>query len=146
MHTDSSSSSNGSRKRRLAGNILIFFGGLVLVGSALAKLAHLPKMVSELGAMGFDGNRLTAIAILEIASALLFMVRPTRSLGLLLISAYLGGAIATHAGHGSPWLQPAFVLSLLWLGAYLRHPVIFWSFSPSIAEAPTAASLEVYGA
>lgn len=130
MHSDSSSSSHGSRKRRTAGNILIFFGGFVLVGSALAKLAHVPKVVSELGAMGFDGSRLTAIALLEIASALLFLVRPARSLGLLLTSSFLGGAIATHVGHGSPWFPPAFILSLLWLGTYLRHPVMAWSLNP----------------
>jgi len=58
---------------------------------------------------------------------LLFLVRSTRAIGLLLVSAYLGGAIATHIQHGQAPSQPVFVLSLLWLGASLRHPGILWS-------------------
>ena len=115
-------------KRRIGGNILIFLGGFLLIGSAAAKFTHVTKVVTQLAAMGFDGSRLMAIGILELVSALLFLVPFTRSAGLLLASAYLGGAVATHVGHGSPWIQPAFVLSLLWTGAYLRHPVILWSF------------------
>jgi hypothetical protein len=118
-----------SNKRRIGGNILIFIGGLLLIGSAAAKFAHVPKVITQLAALGFDGNRLMAIGILELVSALLFLVPLTRSAGLLLVSAYMGGAVATHVGHGSsPWIQPALVLCLLWLGAYLRHPVILWGF------------------
>ena len=69
------------------------------------------------------------IATLEILSAGLFLMPRTRSIGLLLVSAYLGGAIATHMGHDEPVYQPAFVLVLFWMGAWLRHPEMFWSFN-----------------
>ena len=143
MRTDSSSISN---TRRITGNILISLGSVLLVGSSVAKFAHVPKVAAELAAMGFDGDRLLAIAALEILAALLFLVRSTRSLGLLLVSAYMGGAIATHVGHGSSPLQPAFVLALLWLGAYLSHPQILWSFSSSPRRPRTIAPVvEVHG-
>lgn len=143
MRTDSSSISN---TRRITGNILISLGSVLLVGSSVAKFAHVPKVAAELAAMGFDGNRLLAIAAVEILAALLFLVRSTRSLGLLLVSAYMGGAIATHVGHGSSPLQPAFVLALLWLGAYLSHPQILWSFSSSPRRPRTIAPVvEVHG-
>lgn len=120
-----------SRKRRITGNVLIVLGGLMLIGSAGAKFAHVPKVVTELGAMGFDGNKLMLIAILEILSALLFLIPVTRSFGLLLVSSFLGGAIATHMQHNQPIVQPSFVLFLIWLGAWLRHPQILWSlFTP----------------
>ena len=139
MHT---APSRFGRRRYLAGNILVYFGSIVLLGSAMAKIAQVPRVVAELGAMGFDRGKLIAIAILEITSALFFLYLPTRSLGLLLVSAYLGGAIATHVGHGSSGIQPAVVLSLLWLGAYLRHPVMLWSI-PSHPEGPAESPLEV---
>lgn len=143
MRTDSSSISN---TRRITGNILISLGSVLLVGSSVAKFAHVPKVAAELAAMGFDGDRLLAIAAVEILAALLFLVRSTRSLGLLLVSAYMGGAIATHVGHGSSPLQPAFVLALLWLGAYLSHPQILWSFSSSPRRPRTIAPVvEVHG-
>jgi hypothetical protein len=123
--------STSNRARSPVGNILIYLLGALLVGSAIAKFAQVPNVVSQLGAMGFDGGRLTLIAVLEITSAILFMVPRTRAIGLLLLSAYLGGAIATHLGHGQPPSQPAFVLVLAWLGAWLRHPEILWSLTQS---------------
>lgn len=114
-------------KRRILGNVLIFIVGFMLLGSAGAKLAHVPKVVSELGAMGFDGNKLIFIAILEIVSALLFLIPFTRSAGLLLVSSFLGGAVATHLQHDQSIAQPSFVLFLVWLGTWLRHRRMLWS-------------------
>ena len=118
-----------SRKRRIAGNIVIALNSLMLIGSAGAKFARVPAVVTQLGAMGFEGNRLMLIATLEVICALLFLVPFTRSIGMLLVSSFMGGAIATHVGHGQPFLQPAFFLALLWLGAWLRHPEILWNLS-----------------
>ena len=143
MRTDQSSI---SKRRRITGKILISLGSVLLIGSSVAKFAHVPKVAAELAAMGFDGDRLLAIAALEILAALLFLIRSTRSLGLFLVSAYMGGAIATHVGHGSSPLRPAFVLALLWLGAYLSHPQILWSFSSSPRCPRTIApAVEVHG-
>jgi hypothetical protein len=119
------------KTRRIAGLVLICLGSIVLIGSAGAKFAHVPKVVNEMGAMGFDGGRLTMIAVTEIASALLFLLPFTRSIGLLLVSAYMGGAIATHVQHGQPFIQPAVVLAILWAGTWLRHPQILWSMNPA---------------
>ena len=129
-----------SKRRRMLGAGLIVFGGLVLVGSAAAKFAQVPKVVMELGTMGFAGNRLTLIAVLEILSALLFLARSTRAIGLLLVSAYLGGAIATHIQHGQAPSQPAFILSLIWLGAWLRHPEVLWNLHASTHNTEQVAS------
>lgn len=115
------------RARRIAGTVLIFLCGLALVASAGAKFAHMPQVAAQLGGWGFTGGRLTLVAVLEILSALLFLIPPTRSAGLLMVSAYMGGAVATHVQHGELSLQPALFLALLWLGAYLRHPQVLWS-------------------
>ena len=131
-----------SKRRRMLGAVLIVLGGLVLVGSAVAKFAHVPKVVMELGTMGFAGNRLTLIAVLEIMSAVLFLARSTRAIGLLLVSAYLGGAIATQIQHGQAPSQPGFILSLIWLGAWLRHPEALWSLHGSTCNTERVASPE----
>src|SRR5258708_10456787 len=126
------------KARRIAGTTLIILGGLVLVGSATSKLAHVPQVVSQMNALGFSGEKLTFIGILELLSGLLFLLPGTRSAGLLLVSSYLGGAIATHLQHGEPILPPSIVLTVLWLGAWLRHPVIVWNAAtngqPAIGE------------
>ena len=130
MHSQLSSISN---TRRISGNILVIFSSLMLLGSAFAKLEHVPKVVSNMGALGFDGNKLMLIAVLEIVCAVLFLIPVTRSFGLLMVSAYIGGAMATHVGHDHPAFQPALVLVIIWLATWLRHPQILWSFQPYLA-------------
>src|SRR5438552_11633423 len=127
------------KKRRITGTVLMVLASVMLMGSAGAKLAHVPKVVTELGAMGFDGNKLIFIAMLEILSAVLFLIPVTRSFGLLMVSAYMGGAIATHVGHDQPFIQPAMVLVIFWLGTWLRHPQILRSpFRPTPASSQLA--------
>jgi len=111
------------------GNFMIGLGGVLLLGSAAVKLAQVPKVTEMFGALGFGGNRLTFIAMLEIISAILFLIPTTRAFGLLMVSAYMGGAISAHLGHGQMITQPSAFLFVLWLGAWLRHPEILWSLN-----------------
>jgi hypothetical protein len=115
------------KARRITGTTLIVLGGVLLIGSAGAKLAQVPQVVAQMNSVGFSGEKITIIAILELVSALLFLIPATRSAGLLLVSSFLGGAIATHLQHGQPILPPSIMLILLWVGAWLRHPIILWS-------------------
>ncbi len=96
-----------SKGRTIVTNILIFLPGIALLGSSLAKFAHVPAVLAQMAALGFDGPRLMIIAVLELASAALLLLPRTRPFGLLLVSAYLGGAIAAHLGHGQPPEPPA---------------------------------------
>ena len=91
-----------SARRRKTGNVLIVIAGLLLLGSAAAKLAQVGPVIAQMSAIGFAGARLQIVAILEVTSALLFLVPATRAGGLLMLSAFMGGAIATHMGHGQP--------------------------------------------
>jgi hypothetical protein len=115
-----------SSARRRAGTVLVGFLSVVLVASAAAKLIPIPEVGSQMAELGFAGSRLTFIAVLEISSAVLFAFPRSRWIGLLMVSAYLGGAIATHIGHGQFLkLQPEIVLALIWLATWLRHPQVF---------------------
>ena len=114
-------SATPTRARLRTGNVLVFLLSAVLAGSAAVKLLQVPPVVAQMAVLGFDGGKLIFISFLEIASALLFAYPRTRSFGLLMVSAYLGGAIATHVGHDQLPLQPAILLALIWLAAWLRH-------------------------
>ena len=114
-----------SSARLRAGNFLIYLFSFLLVGSSAAKLVPVPNVAWQMALVGFAGGRLIFIAVLESVSALLLAYPRTRSLGLLMVSAYLGGAIAAHVGHGQIGFQPAVVLGLIWLGAWLRYPRLF---------------------
>ena len=115
------------KTRRIIGTTLIVVGGVLLLGSAGAKLAHVPQVIAQMSSVGFSGEKVAFVAILELCSALLFLIPATRAAGLLMVSSFLGGAIATHLQHGQPILPPSIMLTVLWLGAWLRHPVILWN-------------------
>jgi len=126
---------NGSttnRPRLIAGNVLLYSLGALLIGSAVAKVAQIPKLVENFRVLGYEGSRLTSIAMLEAICATLFLLPRTRSLGLLLVSAYLGGAMAVHVAHGqSEALVPAMLLGIIWLAAWLRHPEMLFGMTRS---------------
>lgn len=110
-----------SKVRNIGSNILIFLPSIALLGSSFTKFAHVPAIVAQMTAVGFSGPRLTVVAVLELASAVVFLVPKTRPLGLLLASAYLGGAIAAQLGHGLPLAPPAVLLALIWIGTWLKN-------------------------
>jgi len=118
-----------TRTRRIAGNILIFLPGLVVTMSAIVKFAGVPGVVHNMAADGFSDGKLTLVAALEILSAALFLFPRTRSFGVLVLSSFLGGAICTHVqmSEYAKGIGPSILLTLAWIGTWLRHPQAFWS-------------------
>ena len=117
------------RIRWIAGNILIFLPGLVVTMSSIAKFAGVPGVVHNMAADGFANGKLTLVALLEILSAALFLFPRTRSFGVLVLSSFLGGAICTHVqmSEYAKGIGPFILLTLAWIGVWLRHPQALWS-------------------
>jgi hypothetical protein len=65
------------------------------------------------------------IGIVEVAIALLFMIPRTAFIGAILISAYLGGAVATHVRVGDAFVAPIIIGIVVWVALGLRNPDIF---------------------
>jgi DoxX-like family len=129
------------RVRRSAGSILIVLAGFALVSSAIVKFARVSAVVSQMAASGFADGKLTLVASLELLSAALFLVPRTRSIGVLVLSAFLGGAICSHVqlGQFAKAIGPSILLGLSWVGTYLRDPEVLWSFAPQHAESTLIA-------
>ena len=118
-----------SSGRRRTGVALTTLAGVLLLASGTVKLAGVPVVVHQLQQYGFV-HTVPLVALLEIASGVLFLIPRTRSLGLVFASAFLGGAIATHVQHAETFqtLPAASVLLLVWTGVWLEHPIALWSF------------------
>ncbi len=117
------------RIRWIAGNILIFLSGLAVTLGAIVKFAGVPGVVQTMATAGFSGGKLTFVAALELLSGSLFLLPRTRSFGLLMLSAFLGGAICSHVqvGEYAKGIGPSLILSLAWVGTWLRHPQALWN-------------------
>jgi hypothetical protein len=105
---------------------------LLLTLSAVGKIVGVQPVGESFEKFGLKNNMLL-IGIGELASAWLFLIPRTSSLGLLLLSAHLGGAIATHLQHGESYIVPAVLLLLIWIAGYVRHPEILQSFHRRVA-------------
>ena len=103
----------------LIGGLLIFTGTQKVVGSVP------PEALVKFGL----GEQMRLIGAGALLTALLLLIPRTSSLGVLLTSSFWGGAICIHMAHGEPYLFQAVLLVLSWVGAYLRNPGTFSSFS-----------------
>lgn len=121
--------SQKSRAGSIAANILIFLPGLAVMMSELLKFARVPAVVNQMAAAGFSGGKILLVATLGFSSAVLFLLPRTRSIGVLLLSSFLGGAICLHVQRDeyAKTLAPAFLLTLTWIGTFLRHRQMLWS-------------------
>jgi hypothetical protein len=115
------------KARRIAAWVLTGLLTLLFVFSAAMKLAQTPQAVEGIGKYGLT-DFIILIGVGELVSAVLFLIPRTTSLGLLLLSGYMGGAIATHMEHGESFVLPSVILVLVWVAGYLRHPEVLQSF------------------
>lgn len=103
--------------RALTGLIVTFL--LVDAGAKLVPLAPVVEASQRLG-LGIDAIR--PIGLVLAISTLLHVVRRTQLVGAILVSAYLGGATATHVLSGTPFWFPVAMGVLLWIAYGLRRP------------------------
>src|SRR6478752_6284416 len=87
-----------STTRRRTGTMLLLLAAVILIASGATKLVGPAAVVRQLEGFGFAG-KIQLVGVLELVSGMLLLVPRTRSLGLLLASAFMGGAIATHLQH-----------------------------------------------
>ena len=115
-----------SKAQRIAGWILTGLVGLFMIGvSGVPKFFDFPGKNEMMDKMGIPLSLLPAIAVLEIAVAVLYLIPRTSFLGAILMAGYLGGAVFTHLRIGEPWYFPIIIGVLAWVGLALRRPVVF---------------------
>jgi hypothetical protein len=96
---------------------------IVLTVSAVIKLSHAPWFVGVwVGKMGLPESAMMGLGLVELACAVLYVIRPTRVLGAILVTGYLGDAVLTHlrVGDGLASLDPIFFGVAAWAGLFLR--------------------------
>jgi hypothetical protein len=104
------------------GRILSVLPVLALLLSSTLKFLHPPQVVQGFtGQFGYPERVLLPLAIVELSCALLYAIPRTSVLGAILVTGYLGGAIATHVRVSDPSFVSPLVLGVIaWAGLYLR--------------------------
>ena len=105
------------------GWILTILPALGLGFSATIKFVKPPQMAEQFAHLGWPEQHLLGLGILEMACAVLFLIPRTSVLGAILVTGYLGGAVASHVRIGEFGVFAQVGLSVVaWLGLYLRDP------------------------
>ncbi|MBL8875262.1 MAG: DoxX family protein [Phycisphaerae bacterium] len=105
-----------------SGRALTFLIVAMLTFSAAMKFSMIEDVTKEFTRLGYQQNVIVAIGITELACAVVYVIPQTAILGAILLTGYLGGAIATHVRVGDYFIGPAIGGVLVWLAIFLREP------------------------
>jgi DoxX-like protein len=105
-----------------AGRVVSIAPVYILLWSARAKLTHSPWYVREWTRIGWSPDALNGVGAIQVTCLALYLIPQTAILGAVLLTGYLGGAIATYVRMGEfyPPLVPLTTCLLAWLGIFLR--------------------------
>jgi hypothetical protein len=113
-----------SVKARWSGWIIGGLPSLLLLVDAAFKFIRPAPVLEATAKVGYPESSLVPIGVALLASTLLYLLPPTAVLGAILLTGYLGGAVATHVRVSDPLLShvlfPVYFGAMLWLGLYLR--------------------------
>ncbi len=113
-----------STKRLWTGRILSALGALFLVFDGIIHTLKITPVVEAFAQLGYPLGTARALGLIELICVALYLLPRTSVLGAILLTGYLGGAIATQVRVGAPLfsttLFPIYVALFIWGGLYLR--------------------------
>ena len=118
MQTESS-----SKKMIWTGRILTVLSSLFLLLDGVMKILKPVQVLEATARLGYPVTTLTGIGVTLIACTLLYVLSRTSILGAILLTGYLGGAVASNVRVGSGGFEtifPMLIAALVWGGIWLR--------------------------
>jgi hypothetical protein len=106
-----------------AGRILSALAALFLLFDGAMKLVKPEFVVKPTLKLGFQEDVIVPLGIVLIACTVVYLIPRTAVLGAILLTGYLGGAVATHLRAGDGPFQilfPVILGAILWSGLVLR--------------------------
>ena len=122
----SNQNADQSRWRQWTGRALSALGVLFLLFDSTGKLLQVKPVIDGTLQLGYSRDIVLTLGAVLLACVLVYLIPRTSVLGAILLTAYLGGAVATHVRVQSPLfthvLFPTYVAAVLWGGLLLRDP------------------------
>lgn len=101
---------------------------LFLMGIVMMATKN-PQALEGMTKLGWPASAAPTILTLEAVCLVVYLIPATSVLGAVLLTGYLGGAVATHLRGGESPAMPVVVGIVVWLGIYLREPRL-WELLP----------------
>jgi hypothetical protein len=115
-----------SSARRVTGLVIAGLAVLFLTFDGVTKLIQIKPVTEAMAQLGFAPGVAPVIGAVLLACVALYVVPRTSIVGAVLITGFLGGAVAINVRAGNPLfshvLFPVYVGIMVWGGLYLRDP------------------------
>ena len=114
-----------SRKALWTGWILAALPALFLLFDGVMKLFKPEFVVKATVQLGYSESVIVPLGIVLTVCTVLYLIPRTAVLGAILLTGYLGGAVATHVRVGAGVFEITFPVifgAMLWGGLFLRDP------------------------
>ena len=117
-----------SRSARRLGRLLSGLVILFMLFDGAVKLVPWPVVTESMEKIGYGSSETLArgLGVISLVCTVLYAIPPTSFVGAILLTGYLGGAMASHLRIGSPLFTHilfGFYLGLMvWGGLWLRDP------------------------
>jgi hypothetical protein len=112
-----------SKKMVWAGRIVSGLPVLFLLLDGVMKLIKPAPVIEATTQLGYMESSIVGMGVALLASTILYAIPRTAVLGAILLTGYLGGAVATHVRVGGPLFSIIFPIIfgvLIWGGLWLR--------------------------
>jgi len=112
-----------SKRAIWTGRILSGLAIVFLVMDGGMKVFKPPFIVEANVKLGYPESAIVGIGIALLACTLLYVIPRTTVLGAVLLTGYLGGAVATNVRAGTGWFNTLFPIGfavVIWMGVWLR--------------------------
>ena len=123
MSTSTTRTDPTSRWTRWAGWVLSFLPVMILLSSAYVRYTHHTAAEAEIvTGYGFPESAIGYIVVAECVLVALYLIPQTAVLGAIVLTGYLGGAVAAHlrVGDTARAAIPVAIAIFAWGGLYLR--------------------------
>jgi hypothetical protein len=115
-----------SNRQVIAGRVLSTLGAAFLVFDSVGKLLRVQPVLDGTALLGYPTDVVFGLGLTLLLCVVAYIVPATSIFGALLLTGYLGGAVATHVRVGNPLfshvLFPTYLATMLWAGLVLRDP------------------------
>jgi hypothetical protein len=109
---------------RIFGRILSGLAVAFLAFDSVAKLAQIQPVIDGTMSLGYSRDVVFPLGVTLMACLVTYLIPRTAALGALLLTGYLGGAVASQIRVANPLfthtLFPVYVAMLIWGGLILR--------------------------
>ena len=114
-----------SKGRLWTGRIISALVVLFLLFDSITKVLKVRAVIEASAQLGFPVSAIVTIGVILLVCTVLYVIPQTAVLGTILLTGFLGGAVAANIRIGNPifnTLFPIIFAALVWTGIFLREP------------------------